>query len=641
MCGICGIVDFAGGAIERTLVDRMRDVMRNRGPDDAGTEILPSIGLGHRRLSIIDLSPRGHQPMRNEDGTIWLVFNGEIYDYQVLRQELLAMGHRLLGDSDSEVLVHGYEQWGVEGLLERITGMFAFAIWDAPKRTLHLARDRLGKKPLYYGWHGGRFLFASELKALWTVDPGGWKVRPDSIARFLYWTYLPGRETIYEDVYQLLPGHHLTVTPSSQRERRYWRVSFARKLTASAGELVEEADAILTAAVQRRLRSDVPLGAFLSGGVDSGYVVSRMSSGAVRPVRTFSMGTSDDAHDERSYARRVAEHCRTAHTEFEVSADAWALLPRLVWEFGQPFGDEACIPTYYVAARAREYVTVALTGDGGDEAFAGYSHHQGRYIGALLARVVPERLIERLLDQTTGLMEAGTRDWRASAARFLRYAHRDPLVSWSGSTAWALHHLPALWQPAHRDLADRAVLLGYALEAGADFDGESPLDRALHHDFSVLLPFGYNPKVDVATMMSSLEARCPFQDRAVVEWAARVPATVKMRHWEKKHLLKRVAARRIPRDVVYRRKHGFSLPHDAWFRGAWARPAHEIVFSSQARARGLFDYAYLERLWAAHAAGTARHGTRFWLLLWLELWCRMFVDRTFGPDDEMPPLVAT
>jgi asparagine synthase (glutamine-hydrolysing) len=311
-----------------------------------------------------------------------------------------------------------------------------------------------------------------------------------------------------------------------------------------------------------------------------------------------------------------------------------------VWEFGQPFGDEACIPTYYVAKCAREHVTVALTGDGGDESFAGYSQHRGRYLGAGLARVVPQTLLERWRCGHTALLDAGDRGWRASAARFLRYAQDDPLVNWAGATTWSLHHVPALWAAPHRGLAERDVLLGYALEAARDFDGDSALDRALHHDLTMLLPFGYNPKVDVATMMSSLEARCPFQDREVVEWAATVPPAAKLTPWEGKALLKKVAAQRLPREVVYRPKHGFSIPHDAWFRGAWAAPARSIIFSAEARSRGFFDFEYLERLWQAHAAGAARHGTRFWLLLWLELWFRMFVDRTFGPEDGMPALAV-
>lgn len=638
MCGICGIVDYDGRPVDSALVNRMRDAMVNRGPDDAGTQVLPFVGLGHRRLSIIDLSSRGRQPMTNEDGTVWLVFNGEIYDFERLRTQLLAAGHRFESDSDSEVLVHGFEEWGVDGLVGRLNGMFAFAIWDAKRRELHLCRDRLGKKPLYYGWHGGCFVFASELKALWTLAPGGWKVRPDSIARFLYWGYLPGRETIYTDLHQLLPARILTITAAGAHERRYWRLSFADKMRRPVADIVEETDAVLTAAVRRRLRSDVPLGAFLSGGVDSSYVVSRMASGCNGSVRTFSMGTSDAAYDERQYARRVAAHCGTDHTEFEVTTDAWAVLPRLVWEFGQPFADSACIPTYYVAQRARRYVTVALTGDGGDESFAGYSHHLGRHLGAQIRRVVPRSVVRMLLNGSAGLRDEGGLTRRASAARFLRYVPADPLINWSASGTWAQHHLGPAWSAKFRDLQARDVLLGYAVEADEEFEGTSPLDRALHQDLMVLLPFCYNVKVDVATMMSSLEARSPFQDREVVEWAARIPSEVMMRPWETKALLKRVASRRLPHDVVYRPKKGFLLPMDAWLRGAWAQAAHDVIFSHQARARGYFDYDYLERLWAAHISGAESHGGRFWSLLWLEVWMRMFVDQTLTPGTD-PPLV--
>jgi asparagine synthase (glutamine-hydrolysing) len=641
MCGICGIVDFRGQPIEPGLVNRMRDAMFNRGPDDAGTHVMPFAGLGHRRLSIIDLSPRGRQPMTNEDGSVWLVFNGEIYDFEPLRAQLVDAGHGFESDSDSEVLVHGYEEWGIDGLVTRLNGMFAFAIWDATRRELHLVRDRLGKKPLYFGWHAGRFLFASELKALWTVAPGAWKVRADSIARFLYWSYLPGRETIYDDLYQLLPAHILTIASSGSRERRYWRLSFADKVRAPLADIIEQTDAVLTAAVRRRLRSDVPLGAFLSGGVDSSYVVSRMVASTGGPVRTFAMGTSDEAHDERHFARRVAAHCHTAHTEFEVTADAWRLLPRLVWEFGQPFADAACLPTYYVAERARRYVTVALTGDGGDESFAGYSQHQGRYLGAFLRRGVPTAAVEQLLCGSTSLMNSGGGTRRVSAARFLRYVHADPLVNWGGADHWALHHLPRLWSARYRDLTERPILLDYALQVEAEFDGSSALDRALHHDLRVLLPFCYNVKLDVATMMSSLEARSPFQDREVVEWAARLLPEVKMRPWERKALLKRVAARWLPPDVIYRPKHGFSLPIDAWFRGPWAAAAHDVIFSDQARDRGYFNYEYLELLWAAHAAGAASHGTRFWSLLWLEMWHRMFIDRTMSAPRQEHTLAPT
>jgi len=388
------------------------------------------------------------------------------------------------------------------------------------------------------------------------------------------------------------------------------------------------------------MRSDVPLGAFLSGGVDSSYVVSRMIAAVGHPVRTFSMGTRDALHDERRYARVVAEYCGAAHTEFEVNADAWDLLPRLVWEFGQPFADAACIPTYYVAEHARRFVTVALTGDGGDESFAGYSQHQGRYLGSMLQRVLPAALIDSALNASTRSLDGGRRTRLESAVRFMRYVHPDPMVNWGGASNWALHHLPHLWSASYRGLADRNVLLEYALQADARFDGTSALDRALHHDLNMLLPFSYNVKVDVATMMSSLEARSPFQDRDVVEWAARLPAEVKAHPWERKVLLKRVATRWLPREVVYRPKHGFSIPMDEWLRGPWAVAARELIFSDQARSRGYFNYEYLERLWAAHIKRTANHGVRFWSLLWLEIWFRVFVDCSTIPRDMSDALAS-
>ena len=603
--------------------------MINRGPDDASTLVLPYVGLGHRRLSIIDLSPRGRQPMSNEDGTVWVVFNGEIYDFSVLRQRLEKAGHRFASDTDSEVLVHGYEEWGIDQLARTVSGMFAFAIWDVRRRELHLVRDRLGKKPLYYWKGAAQFAFASELKALATLDTRGWKMNSQSLARFLYWGYIPGRETIYEDVHQLLPGRLLTVTAAGSHERRYWRLSFANKVADPVDDIVEQTDAILTAAVRRRLRSDVPLGAFLSGGVDSSYVVSRMVTNVDRAVRTFSMGTSDEAHDERVYARRVAAHCRTAHTEFEVTPDAWSVLPRLVWEFGQPFADPACIPTYYVAARARQHVTVALTGDGGDESFAGYSQHQARYLAGLSRQIFPSA-VELIGRRGDGWTDGSEATLLATSRRFVRYLHRDPLINWSSVDYWHPSLQARLWRQPYGELCTADTLLPYALEADAEFDGTSPLDRALFHDLNVLLPFCYNVKVDVATMMSSLEARSPFLDHEVVEWAARIPAAVKMRPWNSKALLKRVASRWLPEAVINRPKHGFSVPVDGWFRGPWAPAAHDIIFSEQARDRGYFDHGYLERLWSAHATGQASHGVRFWSLLWLEVWHRMFIDRTMS-----------
>lgn len=636
MCGICGIFDPGGRPIEATLIDRMRDMMTHRGPDDSGTRILPHVALGHRRLKIIDLSPRGRQPMHNEDETVWLVFNGEIYNFVELRRELLKQGHRFTSETDSETLIHGYEEWDIDGLLARINGMFAFALWDARNRRLLLARDRLGKKPLFYGRVQGRLMFASELKALWASRPGSLIPRPDSIAKFLYWRFLPGAETIYEDIQTLLPAHYLIAEGDSLSLRRYWKTSFAAKERMSVDDAVQGTEQVVSAAVRRRLRSDVPLGAFLSGGIDSSYVVSWMADSPSPKVQTFSAGFDAREHDERRWAARVARQYGTDHTQFQVEADAWGMLPRLVWEFGQPFGDAAAIPTYYVSQCARQHVTVALTGDGGDESFAGYSNHRAELLAGAIGRWVPNSLIDLVLRWSRPLTDSGRGHPLASAARFARYVHADPLISLSPVTAWSLHHLQAIFPREHIELANPAVLLEHALKVRGEFDGQSDLDRALHYDLNMLLPFCYNVKLDVTSMMSSLETRCPFQDREVVEWAARIEPGLKMRPWDAKHLLKLAAVRRLPREVVYRPKHGFSVPLEKWMRGAWAAAAHDIVLGREARRRQLFNYDYIERMWAEHQAGVASHGTRLWLLLWLELWYRLFVDRTLAPSDALP-----
>jgi asparagine synthase (glutamine-hydrolysing) len=641
MCGICGIVDFSGGPINRATLETMRDEMTRRGPDDAGLLLAPGVGLGHRRLSIIDLSPRGRQPMSTPDGEATIVYNGEIYNFQELREELERGGVRFVSGSDTEVLLHGFRRWGLSTLLERINGMFAFAIWEASSKRLHLARDRTGKKPLYYVSRGDRFAFASEIKALVRAGLTDRRVRREALARFLYWAWIPGEQTIFDDVQSLPPGCYMIVDANSERRpHRYWDVTFTNKLDLDLTEAMEQTDRVLGDAVRRRLYSDVPLGAFLSGGVDSAYVVSRMVEYAVPPVRTFSIGFDDDYHDERPHAEIVARHLQTRHTVRTVHADAWSLLSRLVWECGQPFGDAAIIPTSYVAQQARQQVTVALSGDGGDESFAGYSQHTGRAWGARLSRWIPGYVLRRLLTAARPLLDSGQRSMVASAARFLRYASRDPSIEWAAANTWGLHHLSALWSHEFRGLADSDMLIDYPRMRMRGFVGDDPLDRALYLDLHVQLPFAYNVKVDVATMYHSLEARCPFLDREVIEWAARLPIRYKLHRGERKWLLKRLAARRVPREVVYRPKHGFSSPLDAWFRGGWARAAQRVVFSPEARQRGYFNFGYLEKLWDEHQAGRAAHGLRFWLLLWLEMWHLMFVDGRLSPGDDPAPEVA-
>lgn len=631
MCGINGIIDFSSRPIDLADIELMRDVMVHRGPDAAGAKVFKYAGFGHRRLSIIDLSDRGNQPMANEDGSIWVVSNGEIYNFHDLRKQLSEAGHVFNSQSDTEVLIHGYEQWGIEGLLRRTNGMFAFGIWDTKKNALYLARDRLGKKPLYYGCWEGRFYFSSDIKSLWLVSRKTLKVSIASIARFLFWGYIPGPDTIFEGVQQLPPGSWLLYSERGTETHRYWSISFAHKNGLSWPEALEAMDEVIKKAVECRLYSDVPVGAFLSGGVDSSLVVHYLSHSQRLKARTFSIGFDAVEHDERLYSRKVAEHCQTQHTEQVVHTDAKAVIPFLVWEFGQPFGDAAAIPTYYLAEAGRKQVTVALTGDGGDESFAGYSHHLGRFFGHLLSRYLPEGVINALVKSSLSSYEKGETDLISSLKRFLRYASPDPALSLSNVDCWGWRQLQSLWS-SDRDLLSREVLLGPALENLKRFDGDHPLDKALYLDFCTLLPFCYNVKVDVTTMCHSLEARSPFLDYRVVELAAGLKADYKIHYTERKYILKHLAERYLPREVIFRAKHGFSVPTDQWMANSWACDVRDIVFSKTAKSRGLFDFGYLESCWQSHLKGQARHGTRFWLLLWLELWFQIFVDKTRTVD---------
>ncbi len=636
MCGINGIVDFSNQPVDPADVELMRDTMIRRGPDGAGLKVLPHVGLGHRRLSIIDLSERGHQPMSNEDGSIWIVCNGEIYNFDELRLELLAKGHVFHSETDTEVLLHGYEEWGLEDLLKRINGMFAFALWDAQKRTLNLVRDRLGKKPLYYCNWGGRFYFSSDIKSIWLALGKNLPISYESVARFLYWGYIPGPNTIFREIYQLLPGSWLKLSRSNCKISRYWHLSFARKQKLQWSEALEALDDELRQAIKRRLYSDVPLGAFLSGGVDSSLVVHYMSQLCDTPVNTFTIGFEANEHDERIHARKVAKVCRTRHTEEIVNAEANSILATLVWEFGQPFGDAASIPTYFMAKAARRYVTVALTGDGGDESFAGYSQHQGRFLGYFLAKLLPAQIIDALLVRAKTSYERGGRDIGSAFKRFLRYASSNPIVSMSSINCWNEEQLKSLWPAAAgQQLIRNEVLLKTSLTAIQEFDGDNPLDKALYMDICSLLPFAYNVKVDVTTMSNSLETRSPFLDYKIVELAASLRTSFKLRPWEKKYILKKLAVRYLPREVVYRPKHGFSVPMDTWVSGSWSTVIRDTVFNTAARQRGLFDFDYLERCWQDHFNRKARHGHRFWLLFCLELWFQFFVDRTRNVGDAL------
>jgi asparagine synthase (glutamine-hydrolysing) len=624
MCGIAGRFNFDPlQPVDRNVLESMTDAIAHRGPDAAGYHVARGIGLGHRRLSIIDLST-GDQPLCNEDGTVWTVFNGEIYNFAEVRAELVTRGHRFRTGSDTEVIVHGYEEWG-ERAVDRFRGMFAFAIWDARARRLVLVRDRLGVKPLYYAELPGKgIVFGSELKSL-VEDPDvprDW--RPDALDAYLTLLYIPAPMTVYRGVYKLPPAHVLVAEKNSVRTFRYWDLAFdGRGDAAREEEYVEQLDGLLRESVALRQISDVPLGAFLSGGIDSTAVVAYMVETSPRPPVTISVGFDHAAYDELAHARVVAEHLGCEFHERTVTPDIAALLPKLAWHFDEPFADSSAVPTYYVSKAARELVTVALSGDGGDELWAGYSRHRvERWEQRMRTALGPARAAASWLGRALPLSVKG--------ARALRHLAYEP------EHGYALKHAYGMFEPD----AKSRLYSGDFADATADADAfamfrdvyrrctsTDPLDRALYTDVHTYMVDDILTKVDRMSMAVSLEAREPLLDHKLLEFAASVPASLKLRDGRSKYLLRKVIGRRVPAAVVERRKHGFEAPIGEWLRGPLAPLADSLLTDGRLRDRGVFNDREVTRLWTEHRTGRADHRHRLWQLIMLELWFRQFIDR--------------
>jgi asparagine synthase (glutamine-hydrolysing) len=622
MCGICG---WAGGPVEldgAEVAHSMAAAIAHRGPDGQGASELPggrgAGWFGHRRLRIIDLTEAADQPMASPDGRLLLTFNGEIYNFRELRRRLMHAGRRFRSSGDTEVVLGAYERWG-PACVERLDGMFAFALWDADRRHLLLARDRTGKKPLFYTLGHGRLTFASEVKALGRAP---WvRLRPDltQLPALLSLGCCSAPATPYESVLQLPPAHVATFDPAAGRLalRRYWSALPERSARRADGDLISGLRDDVEAATRRRMISDVPLGALLSGGIDSSVVVAMMQRHAQEPVRTFSVGFPEEtSYDERRYARAVARHLRTAHTEFAVHADAAGLLDRLIWLHDGPFGDSSAIPTYLVCAAARRDVTVVLTGDGGDEVFAGYQ----RFAAAALSRLAPSPLVKPALAAVRHL-PAGTgyHDPVRRLRRFLTTIDRPLERRYLG---WlAIFDGDFLGAVAQRQ--------GAADEAAAPFTRFTreaarlpPVDRILYANLSTYLPDDLHVKVDRMSMAHSLEARSPLLDTAVIERLAPVRARDKVGFRQVKPLLRRAFGPLLPSIVWERPKHGFGVPIDRWFDGELGVLFGDEVLGADGHLRTVLDGRLLSELHADHRDGTGRHGARLWMLLTLERWLR-------------------
>lgn len=633
MCGIVGIVDLHQRPLDRAVLERMCGALRHRGPDDEGFVVAAPAALGQRRLSILDLAG-GKQPLSNEDGTVWITFNGEIYNFKDLRDRLIGLGHRFATQSDTEVIVHAYEEYGAD-CVEHLRGMFAFGIWDSNRQQLFLARDRVGKKPLFYTRADGCFLFASELQGLLTHPAIPRDVDPAGIDAYLTYGYVPAPRTIFRDVWKLPPAHHLTLSIDKgtgrveERLNRYWQLDYAPKLALDENEAAEALLDVLTEAVRMRMVADVPVGALLSGGIDSSLVVAIMSRVSNRPVQTFSIGFDEKEFDELRYARLVADRHGTDHHELIVRPTAVDVLPMLVRHYGEPFADSSAVPSYHVAKMTRQHVTVALNGDGGDECFAGYE----RYLGGAWAdhyRRIPEVLRRRFIEPLSRLVPKGLprQNRLGQVRRFL------------GAAGLPTEHRHLRWVSVFRTEVRHAIYNEGFRQELADYDagswltglyetlrssGLNGVDSLLALDVVSYLPYDLLVKMDIATMAASLEARSPFLDHKVMEFAAALDSSHKLHGRTLKYLLKKVAARFMPAEAIQRRKMGFGVPVGDWMRGELRPLLEETLLAGDARTRRYFDSTNVRALVDEHVCGRQDHSFQCWALLWLELWHREFL----------------
>ncbi|MBI4307953.1 MAG: asparagine synthase (glutamine-hydrolyzing) [Chloroflexi bacterium] len=632
MCGICGVYNLRDSQpIDRKLLATMGKTLRHRGPDDEGVYADGPIGLAFRRLAILDLSPAGRQPMTNEDGTLWIAYNGEIYNYPDLRRELEPR-HPFRSRADTEAILHLYEEHG-DACLERLRGMFAFALWDGKRQRLLLAVDRLGIKPLYYTQGGGALGFASEAKALLPLPWVTHQIDPHALDAYLALLCVPAPLSILKDVRRLPPGHRLVAEEGAVSVAPYWDLRFTRERGVPEAEWSRCTREVLQSAVEKHLLSDVPLGVLLSGGIDSSAIVALMSQTSRERVRTFSIGFTgpgaDGAYDELAYARIVAKRFDTEHHEMTVEPRAADILPRIVWHFDEPFANETAVPMYYVCQMARQHVTVALGGVGGDEAFGGYP----RYIAAKALRPyfrVPPllrggvKLAARAIRESASDYSMGTR-----LHKFLRGATGSPEEAYCNwQTAVPLPLRREVYSPTVRTAiedANGAWPVRRALEAHSV---DAWLDRVLYTDIRTYLPDNLLTYSDRMSMAHSLELRVPFCDYQVMEFAARIPPAVKLPGADMKHMLKKALAGLLPDEILYRRKQGFSVPVGYWLRADLAPLARALLAPERLRRSGLFSGDAIQRLWESHARGSANYTHLLWALIIFQVWHSLYVENT-------------
>jgi asparagine synthase (glutamine-hydrolysing) len=622
MCGISGVLYFDGRLADEGVVRQMSDVQRHRGPDESGIHIGPGIGLGHRRLSIIDLSS-GQQPLCNEDGSIWISFNGEIYNFRELNLELTER-HHFRTKSDTETIVHLYEEFPTR-FIEKLRGMFAFALWDGPRKTLILARDRVGKKPLYYYVDHEKLVFGSEIKAILRHPELTLGVNDFAICDYLSLGYIPAPKSIYRQIHKIQPGHFLEVRNGQVREQEYWNLKFCAQDGPSVEEWTERLVEEFRDAVRIRLMSEVPLGAFLSGGIDSSAVVAMMSEVVSHPVKTATIGFQEDSFDESGFAQEVAKHLQTDHHEKVVTPDKINAIETLVWHYDEPFADSSALPTYYVSQVAREHVTVALSGDGGDENFAGYRRYHVDHQENRLRSVLPLNLRKAVfgpLAQVYPKMDWAPRVLRAKST-FQSLAH-DPVEGYfeTMSTFRGYEKPLVLSDSLKARLGDYQTVELFRRHYQRA-ETQDPLSCLQYLDIKTYLADDILTKVDRASMANSLEVRCPLLDHRLMELAATMPSPLKLRGRIGKFILKKAMEQRLPARVLTRTKMGFGVPLVDWFRDGIRDFARKHLVE---REDPYLSTAFVCKIWEQHQSGVRDRSAQLWNVLMFRLWLQRFSD---------------
>ncbi len=634
MCGIIGVVQ-EGAQRSRERLVAARELMWQRGPDDAGVWAGEHACLGARRLSIIDRSNAGHQPMVSDDRRRVLVFNGEIYNFRELRREL-EPEFPFRSNTDGEAILHGYRRWGLRGLLDRLDGMFAFALWDEDRRELFAARDRAGKKPFFFRHQGRTLLFASTVNALIDLMPGTPGLDPQAVDAFLVYQAVPAPRSIFKDVSELLPAHALVFSSDSGSctIERYWDVSYATKTCESEAEVIDHVESLARDAVRKRLESDVPVGIFLSGGVDSSLVAGLAARESAKPIEAVTLGFDEPEFDERSYARATTERLGMRLHEETLRPALVADLPAIVWHYGQPVADVSIVPSHYLSQAARRWMTVALNGDGGDEVFGGYARPMFARYTAPYRRVVPHSarsaFAHLLGDRDSGPLRR--------LAMFARAGEGTAADAFTYDRAFRRFRTEAYPDSFMAELGDTSPDALYRAVWNRS-DGVDDTDRTLYGDFSTYLPDQLLAKSDRASMAHSLEARSPLLDRALIEYAATIPTALRLKGFETKYVLKKVAERYVPRSVLYRRKKGFVMPASRWLRGELSPYVRAALDSRTFFDRGWVRPEFVRRILTEHFTGQRDWGEQLWTLLVLEVWSRLTLDRTLERDEQMDALL--